>query len=144
MIFEMPPILRGDEAQQISSIRDYLVRLVKSLGNGSSTTILRETNKTNEDAGCNLIFSSVSVPANTFALQENPTYPDFPYRAEVNLDGAEESMVPYVVLPPAVVLDGNIAPVSESYSGGIYLYAAEVPEDGMLVPTIVLFRGGTN
>lgn len=38
MMFELPPILRGSEKDQIVLIRDYLVRLARNLGDVSSTS----------------------------------------------------------------------------------------------------------
>lgn len=86
-----------------------------------------------------LQFSDVTVPKGAFA--PDATYQDFPYRASIALSGVIESMIPEVVLSVDDALSGNYAPVSESYNGGVYLYAGSQPDAGITIPTIILWRG---
>ena len=86
-----------------------------------------------------LQFSNVSVSKGDFV--SDTTYQDFPYRAGVSLSGAIESMIPEVVLSVDDALSGNYAPVSESYNGGVYLYAGSPPDADIMIPTIILWRG---
>ena len=86
-----------------------------------------------------LQFSNVSVP--TLDFVSDTTYQDFPYRASIALSGAIESMIPEVVLSVDDALSGNYAPVSESYNGGVYLYAGSPPDSDITIPTILLWRG---
>lgn len=86
-----------------------------------------------------LQFSNVTVPKGAFV--SNTTYQDFPYRASIALSGAIKSMIPEVVLSVDDALSGNYAPVSESYNGGVYLYAGSPPDSDVTIPTIVLWRG---
>ena len=86
-----------------------------------------------------LQFSDVAVPKGAFV--SDTTYQDFPYRAGVALSGAIESMIPEVVLSVDDALSGNFAPVSESYNGGVYLYAGSPPDADITIPTIIMWRG---
>lgn len=86
-----------------------------------------------------LPFRNVSVPASAFA--SDTTYQDFPYRASIALEGVIENMIPEVVLSVDDALSGNFAPVSESYNGGVYLYAESPPDADITIPTIILWRG---
>ena len=86
-----------------------------------------------------LQFSNVSVSKGDFV--SDTTYQDFPYRAGVSLSGVIESMVPEVVLSVDDALSGNYAPVSESYNGGVYLYAGSPPDADITIPTIIMWRG---
>ena len=86
-----------------------------------------------------LQFSNVSVSAGNFV--SDTTYQDFPYRANIALSGVIESMIPEVVLSVDDALSGNYAPVSESYNGGVYLYAGSPPDADITIPTIILWRG---
>jgi hypothetical protein len=36
---------------------------------------------------------------------------------------------------------GNFAPVAETYNGGVYLYASDVPEADVTVPVIICWKG---
>ena len=57
-----------------------------------------------------------------------------------------ESMIPEIVLGMADAVSGYFAPVAETYNGGIYqaastFYATDVPENDMVIPTIICWRG---
>ena len=86
-----------------------------------------------------LLFTGVSVPTSAFV--SDSTYDDYGYRAAVSLSGVTSSMIPEVVFSLADASGGNFAPVAETYNGGIYLYAADVPESQITIPTIICWRG---
>lgn len=86
-----------------------------------------------------LQFNNTSVEADDFV--PDTTYEDFPFRAEVPLEGAIVSMVPEVIFNLSDATSGNFAPVAESYNGGVYLYASALPEATVVVPVILLWRG---
>lgn len=89
-----------------------------------------------------LQFNNTIVSSSDFVSDD--TYQDFPYRASIALSGAIESMIPEVVLSVDDALSGNYAPVSESYNGGVYLYAASAPESAITIPTIICWKGGAS
>lgn len=86
-------------------------------------------------------FNNISVKVSDFA--EDTTYAEegYSYRAAVALDGVIKSMIPEVIFGMADAISGNYAPVAESYNGGIYIYASEVPEADITVPVILCWRG---
>lgn len=86
-----------------------------------------------------LQFTNTSVEVSAFA--SDSTYADYPYRAAVALTGVTASMIPEVILGVADAVSGIFAPVAETYNGGIYIYAAEVPETALTVPTIICWKG---
>ena len=85
-----------------------------------------------------LQFTDVIVSKASFVA--DTTYSDFPFRAGVQLYGVLETMTPEVIFGVADATSGNFAPVSESYTGGIYLYAESVPESDITIPTIICWR----
>ena len=85
-----------------------------------------------------LTFTNTVVEAASFTADE--TYGDFPYRAAVPLTGAAEAMTPEVVFGVTDAMSGTFAPVAESYAGGVYIYAAEIPSAAVTIPTILLWR----
>ena len=85
-----------------------------------------------------LTFTNTVVEAASFTADE--TYGDFPYRAAVPLTGAAEAMMPEVVFGVTDAMSGTFAPVAESYAGGVYIYAAELPPAAVTIPTILLWR----
>ena len=74
------------------------------------------------------------------AFVADSTYEDFPFRAAVALEGVTAAMLPEVVLGVAEAMSGSFAPVTESYDGGVYIYASEAPEAAVTVPVITLWR----
>lgn len=82
-----------------------------------------------------LQFTAVVVTTESFV--EDGGHADFPYRASIELEGVTSGMVPEVILGVENATSGNFAPVAESYEGGIYLYAAEIPEAAFTIPTVI-------
>lgn len=85
--------------------------------------------------------NNISVPVSAFV--ENTTYEEhgYGYRAAVALDGVLDTMIPEVTFGMADAVSGNFSPVAESYNGGVYIYAADVPEETVTIPTIICWRG---
>ncbi len=90
------------------------------------------------DGAVKLTFTDTTVAAAAFA--PDTTYADFPFRASVSLAGVTGTMVPEVVFGATDAASGVFAPVAESISGGVYLYAAEVPSADITIPTIICWR----
>ena len=86
-----------------------------------------------------LQFNNTTVKATSFV--NTATYEDYPYRAPVALNGAISSMIPEVIFGLVDATSGNFAPVAESYNGGVYLYASDVPEADIIIPVILMWRG---
>lgn len=86
-----------------------------------------------------LAFANTVVAVSAWA--EDSTYEDYPYRATVALSGVTAAMIPDVVFGLAAMADNSFAPVAECYNGGVYIYAADVPESAITIPTIICWRG---
>ena len=82
----------------------------------------------------------VNVSALAAAFIEDTTYENFPYRGAVALTGVTAAMVPEVVFGVGEATSGIFAPIAEAYDGGIYLYAAEIPEADITIPTIICWK----
>lgn len=90
------------------------------------------------DGAVKLTFTDTTVAAAAFA--PDTTYADFPFRASVSLAGVTGTMVPEVVFGATDAASGVFAPVAESISGGVYIYASEVPSAAITIPTILCWR----
>lgn len=84
-----------------------------------------------------LVFNNVGISSATFVA--DATYADYGYRAAVALTGVTATMFPEVVLSPEDAVSGNFAPVSQTYAGGVYIYAQSKPVGTTTVPTIVVW-----
>lgn len=85
-----------------------------------------------------LQFANTVVP--TTAFVSDGTYTEYPYKATVPLAGAIANMTPNVMFAMEEATSGTFAPACESYNGGIYLYAAEVPAISITIPNIILWK----
>lgn len=86
-----------------------------------------------------LQFVDTVIPKSAFVA--DATYPDYPYRAAVALEGVLESMIPQVALSVEDAISGNFAPAAQSYNGGVYIYAASPPDGAITIPTMIFWRG---
>lgn len=83
-----------------------------------------------------LIFQNVQVNPSDFA--PDAAYADYPYKADISLPNVRATMIPEAVFP---VVDFALAPVCESYNGGVSVWADAVPEKVLTIPTMILWRG---
>ena len=86
-----------------------------------------------------LQFNNTFVSTSQFV--SDTTYEDYGFRASVPLSGVTSTMIPEVVLSLTDAVSGIFAPVAESYNGGVYLYASDVPESAITIPTILAWKG---
>lgn len=86
-----------------------------------------------------LQFNNTSVEVADFVA--DATYEDFPFRASVALEGVLEPMIPEVVFSLLDATSGLFAPVAETYNGGVYLYASDLPEGTVTIPVIICWKG---
>ena len=84
-----------------------------------------------------LTFTNTAVATSAWAADE--TYTDYPYRAAIPLTGVTAASFAEVVLSPADAVSGVYAPVCQTYTGGIYLYANAAPGAAMTIPAIVIW-----
>ena len=82
-----------------------------------------------------LAFTEKAVKVSAWV--SDTTYTDFPYRAAVACEGVTAKHYAAVVFSPTDALEGIFCPVVESYDGGVYLYANEIPSAAVTIPTIV-------
>lgn len=115
---------------QVKSVLDSINRELADLEAGTAVELKK------------LLFANTSVPASAFVADS--TYQDYPFRAAIALTGVLDTMIPEVVLAVADAIDGNFAPVAATYNGGVYLYAASVPESAITIPTIICWKGGVS
>ena len=86
-----------------------------------------------------LIFTNTVIQTTQFA--EDTTYEDFPYKVVIGLsDAVTPSMLPEVIFGAVDASSGVFAPVVDSVTGGVVIYASEVPEAAVTIPTIILWR----
>lgn len=88
-----------------------------------------------------MIFHNISVYAASFA--DDSGIENYPYVSHVQLDGVTEDMIPEVYFSKEDASAGIFATFAETYHGGVYIYASEIPTATTVVPTIICWRGDT-
>ena len=83
------------------------------------------------------VLSFTNKTVATSAWVSDTSYTDFPYRAAVACAGVTTKHYAEVTFAPADAMSGSFAPVVESYAGGVYIYANEIPVAALTIPTIV-------
>ena len=76
----------------------------------------------------------------TSAWASDSTYPDYPYRASIALSGVTANHVPSVNFNSTDALSGKLSPVSESYDGGVYIYATEALTEAVSVGSVTCIK----
>lgn len=84
-------------------------------------------------------FTDVRVETSSYVADD--TYPDFPFRVAIPLDGINETMTPCVAFDVGEALGGLFAPVAECYNGGVYIYAESALNYEIIIPTIICWEG---
>jgi len=89
----------------------------------------------------------INTVVDNAAFVADATYADFPFRAAVALGSqvadawdVRGTMVPFVKFAHADAYSGIFAEDAEAYNGGVYIYASEVPEADITIPTLILWR----
>lgn len=85
-----------------------------------------------------IVKNNMSVVTNAWV--SDTTYTDYPYRASITIPNCTVNHIPEVVFSLTDAISGKLAPVIESYNGGIYLYASEIPSGTITIPTIKLIK----
>lgn len=89
--------------------------------------------------------TDVSVPVSAWAEDTSGTsgaalYEDYGYRAAVPLTGVLATMTPEIIFACADAVSGIFAPVCAAYDGGVYLYASEIPDAEITIPTMIVWK----
>lgn len=79
----------------------------------------------------------------TSAWAANATYSaqGYGFRASVPLSGVTADHIPDVTFAMADAVSGNLAPLADTYAGGIYIYAKEQPTATVNIASVVCTKG---
>lgn len=89
------------------------------------------------------IASNISVASSAWSSNSTPSsYVDagFPYCVTVPVSGITTNMVPQVVFDLSDSMSEIFAPIAESVANGVQIYASDIPESDITIPTIICFN----
>ena len=72
-----------------------------------------------------VVFNNIRVATSSFV--SDLTYNDYPYRASIALTNVIGSMYPQITFNLIDAISGIYAPIAETYNGGVYIYATQIP-----------------
>lgn len=146
----------GIQSIEISSPETGKASVIITLSNGMKTTATFDTAAIGAGAIGTTELAPGAVTRNTLgsdvkilaftnqgvavsAWTADSTYEDYgySYRAAIALTGVTASFAASVVFAPAEADSGTFASVSNSYAGGVYIYANEIPTGVITIPTII-------
>lgn len=86
-----------------------------------------------------------NVEVTTSMFSEDTTYAnlDYNYKGTIPISGITTSDVVDVTFDMAQAVSGNFAPISNTYNGGVYIYAKEMPTSTITV-ALEIIKGATN
>lgn len=95
----------------------------------------------NGDVGAGNVITYSNITVDTSVWQEDSTYDEFGYKAEIPCKGVTEDFFAEVTFNVTEAISGNYAPVSLSGSGIVTIYAVEKPESTIIIPSIICSKG---
>lgn len=111
--------------------------VAESIGAGPFTI---EFTEETEDIGQFLLtFGAQSVA--TSAWSADTTYDGYGFKAAIALANVTADYIPSVTFGIADATSGNLAPVADSYTGGVYIYAKEQPSAAVSIASVVCVKG---
>lgn len=91
-----------------------------------------------ELADASAIYKDSDIEIAVSDWKSDSTYTDYPYCADIEEDWATVNSVPTVVFSLEDAVSGNFAPIAQSATGYVRIWAKTVPTDTITIQTLVL------
>lgn len=126
----------------------YAGKTLIDLSNDSVTPSSLQEGKQAHDKAGNTIIGSAKILSSTMlvftditiqpgAFVPDSTYDDFPYAAFIELPNVSDTYQPDVVFSRTSGSNENVSNKARSIDGGVYIYASDIPEESLSIPTII-------
>lgn len=126
----------------------YAGRTIIDLSNDSVTPSSLQEGKQAHDKAGNTIIGNAKILSSTMLVftditiqpadfVPDSTYDDFPYAAFIELPNVRDTYQPDVVFSSTTVGNDLLSNKAKSGNGGVYIYAADIPEESLNIPTIL-------
>lgn len=86
-------------------------------------------------------FGPQTVATSAWAADTTYSAQGYGFRASVPLSGVTADHIPDVTFAMADAVSGNLAPLADTYAGGIYIYAKEQPSATVNIASVVCTKG---
>ena len=88
-----------------------------------------------------LAFGPQTVATSAWAANTTYSAQGYGFRASVPLSGVTADHIPDVTFAMADAVSGNLAPLADTYAGGIHIYAKEQPSATVNIASVVCTKG---
>lgn len=112
----------------------------EAFGAGPYTFELDEEEDSSPDDSI-LTFGAQTVATTAWASDTTYSEQGYGFRASVSLPGVTTSHIPDVTFAMADAVSGNLAPLADTYDGGLYIYAKEQPTATVNIASVVCTKG---
>lgn len=82
---------------------------------------------------------TITYDAGTYPFIKTNTYTDYPFCSKVSFANVTEDMVAEVIFGMTDAVSGMFAPVVETHSGELWIFATQVPPSSVTIPTIIFW-----
>lgn len=83
---------------------------------------------------------ATGITVATSAWSADTTKPGYPFRAVIPVTGVTSAMEPSITFSDEDATMGILAPTTDTFDGGFYIYAAKVPTDAVVIHTATALR----
>lgn len=93
-----------------------------------------------DEALHNLSLTIITANAKVIEIADwvsDAMFEDYPYKAEIAIDGVTAEYVPAVTFEPTVALSGKMCPVAQTDTNKVIVFASDIPESTVEVMSIV-------
>lgn len=122
---------QGGQKPPAFVFNNFLNRTYKCIEELQNTV---ETVQEDVTGGASLLFKNKSVASSLWVA--DTTYTEFPFKADISCAGVTAEHIPNVVFNVTEAMSGNFAPVADTLSGYVRIYATEKPTTGITIPLI--------
>ena len=112
-----------DTDSQFTANSDYYIPSQKAIKTALSNYLITKK------------FNNITVPITDFV--EDTTYSQYPYKADITLEGVTATMIPDVYFNGADALSGNYAPIAILYDGYLRIFSKSIPSSDLIIEAIL-------
>lgn len=135
----------AEVSQDADDVAAYVEEVRAIAANSNITTVAENINSVNAVAAVadkiedmNVWFKITNTTVLTSAFAADATYQDYPYAAQIAIADATADYVATVIFAVEDAISGNFAPICETGSGYVKIWAKEIPAASIVIPTIIL------
>lgn len=125
---------------ELSANSDYIIPSQKAI----KSAISKKQDKLVEGNGITISDNVISVKNNkltdiivsTSQFTEDSTYSQYPYKADISVEGITEDMIPEVYFQGDDALTGVFSPLAESFENIVRIYSKIIPLENITIDSI--------